>query len=80
MEFLKNNILVVGVGTKIDIEVNGERQLWEIVDFGKTDVQNGKISYQSPLIRKILGAKKGNKIHCKIMNKDILVIIKNIST
>lgn len=77
MGFPKNNF-IVGVGTKVDIEINGERQRWEIVGFEKTDIQNRKISCQSPLIQKILGAEKGDKIHCKIMSRDILVIIKNI--
>lgn len=80
MDFSKNNFLVVGIGLKIDIEVNGEHQSWKIVDFEKTDIKNGKISYHSPLIQQILGAKKGDEIRCKIMNKDIVVVIKNIST
>lgn len=80
MDFSKNNFLVVGIGLKIDIEVNGEHQSWKIVDFEKTDIKNGKISCQSPLIQQILGAKIEDKIHCKIVNRDIVVIIKNIST
>jgi len=71
--------LVVGIGKKIEIEVNGKIQNWEVVDVGKSDIEKGKISYNAPLIQYILGAKKGDKIKSKIMNKDFIIIIKKVS-
>lgn len=64
---------------KIEIEVNGEHQSWEIVNFGKSNIPNRGISYQSPLIQCILGTKKGDKIKTKIMNKYFIIVIKKVS-
>ncbi len=76
---IKNQSLAVDIDRKIEIEVNGEPQIWEIVDFGKSDIPNGKISSSAPLVQCILGAKKGDSIKSKIMNKEIKILVKNIS-
>ena len=75
----KNQSLIVDIDRKIEIEVNGEPQSWEVVNFGESDILNGKISYQAPLVQCILGAKKGDRVKGKIMNKDITVVIKDVS-
>ena len=77
--YTQNQSLIVDIGTKIEIEVNDESQQWEIVRPGESDIINGKISCQAPLIQCILGAKKEDKVKGKIMNKDITVIIKSVS-
>ena len=71
--------IVVRVGTKVTIEINGLLQSWQIVDSGKSDVLQGKISREAPLIKQILGKKKGDKIYYKIIDKNITVIIKKVS-
>ena len=75
----QNQSLTVDIGRKIEIEVNGEPQAWEIVGFGESDILNGRISCQAPLVQCILGAKKGDRVKAKITNKDITVIIKSVS-
>jgi transcription elongation GreA/GreB family factor len=77
-DLVKNQPTVVGVGTKVLIEVNGELQSWEIVDVGESDVPNGKISWQAPLIQYILGAKAGDRISCKIMDNNATIVIKQV--
>ncbi|OGZ66139.1 MAG: hypothetical protein A3C58_00700 [Candidatus Staskawiczbacteria bacterium RIFCSPHIGHO2_02_FULL_34_10] len=77
--YKKSQLLVVGVGKKVEIKINGETQFWEIVDIGKSDIEDGKISFNAPLIQSILGAKKGDKFAKKLMGNKITVVIKNIS-
>ncbi len=77
--YIQNQSLAVDIGAKIEIEVNGEPQIWEIVDFGKSDIPNGRISSSAPLVQCILGAKKGDSIKGKIMDKEIKILVKNIS-
>lgn len=77
--YKKSQSLVVGVGRKIEIEVNGKIQSWEVVDMGKSDIEKGKISFNAPLIQSIIGAKKGDKIKSKIMNRDFIIVIKKVS-
>lgn len=74
----KNHSLAVGIGTKVFLEVNGEPQVWEIVNVGEADVAKGKISREAPLVKCILGAKEGEMVKCEIMDKEITVIIKEI--
>lgn len=70
--------LVVGLGRKIEIEVNGERQRWQIVGALESDIEKGKISYYSPLIQCILGAKRSDKLDRKLVNRDVTIVIKRI--
>jgi transcription elongation GreA/GreB family factor len=78
-DIVKSQPLAVGVGTKVIIEVNGEPQEWEIVEVGNSDISNGKISRDAPLIQCILGAKEGDKISCKIVNDNATIIIRKVS-
>ncbi|TSC75925.1 MAG: Uncharacterized protein G01um101430_95 [Parcubacteria group bacterium Gr01-1014_30] len=71
---------VVGVGSKVTIEINGELQEWEIVDIGKSDVVKGKISCNAPLSKLLLGAKTGDKIKAKLMGSDVTAVIKKVSS
>lgn len=77
--FTKNQLLSVDIGTEIEIEVNGNPQNWKIVDFGQSDIPNGKISRYAPLIQPILGAKEGDRIICRVMDKNIEIVIKKVS-
>jgi len=76
--YKKIQSLVVGIGKKVEIEVNSKTQFWEIVDIGKSDIENGKISFNAPLIQSILGAKRGDKFTKKLMGNEITIVIKNI--
>lgn len=76
--FIKNLSPVVGIGTKVLIEVNNEKQEWEIVNTGLADVFNRKMSCDAPLARQILGLKQGEKINCQITDKDVEIVIKKV--
>lgn len=76
---VRKNSLLVAVGTKVLIEVNGEPQSWEIVEVGKSDIPKGKISYAAPLSQCILGSKEGDVIKCKIMDDNVTIVIEKIS-
>lgn len=76
---IKGQSLIVDIDTKIEIEVNGEPQSWEVVRFGESDIPNGKISCQAPLVQYILGASKGDIIRCKVMDRDVVIMVKKVS-
>lgn len=77
--FTQNQSPVVGIGAKVLIEVNGEQQEWEIVDVGQTDIPKGKISYQAPLIKAILGAKEEDMISCKMTDSNVKIRVRRVS-
>lgn len=79
VNFTESQPPIVSIGAKVLIDVQGELQTWEIVNPGESDIPNGKISCQAPLIQCILGAKIGDKVKVKLLYKDITVVIKDIS-
>ncbi len=52
----------VAVGTRVLVEVNGQKKELEIVGDGETDPLNGKISYQSPIGSRLLGRSQGEVV------------------
>ena len=75
---IKNQSPIVGIGTKVAIEVNGEPQVWEIVNIGESDIPKGKLSCNAPLTQCILRTREGDKINCEILNNNTKIIIKKI--
>ena len=53
---------VVGVGSRVTIEVDGQERVIEIVGDGESDPLKGKVSYQTPLGKALLGKKPGEGI------------------
>ena len=76
--YTQNQSPVVDIGVKIEIEVNGEPQIWEIVGPGKSDILNGKISCTAPLIQCLLGRKRGEVVDGRIVGRSIKVTIRDI--
>ncbi len=74
----QNQTLAVAVGTKVLIEVNGELQSWEIVNPGESDIQDGKVSCNAPIIRCILGKKEGDKVNAQIADRNVIIVVKKI--
>ena len=74
----KNQSLVVDIDRKIEIEVNGESQTWEVVNVGESDISSGKISCSAPLIRCILGREQGEKIQNMVVGNDVVITINKI--
>ncbi len=52
----------VGVGTRVTVGVNGNRQIFEIVGEWEADPANKKISHESPLGQALLGKKIGEQV------------------
>jgi transcription elongation GreA/GreB family factor len=75
---IKNKPLSLNIGTKVVLKVNGEKQIWEIVNVGKADIENGKISCEAQLIKCILGKREGETVKCNIMDEDVTIIIEKI--
>lgn len=55
----------VAVGSRVLIEINGQRRELEIVGDGEADPLGGKISYQSPIGGQLLGRKQGEVVKIK---------------
>jgi transcription elongation GreA/GreB family factor len=76
--FTENQLAAVNISTKVVLKVNGEKQIWEIVNVGKADIKNGKISCEAPLIKCILGKREGETVKCNIMDEEFTIIIEKI--
>ena len=75
----QNQSPVVSIGTKVSIEVNGEPQVWEIVNINESDIPKGKLSCNAPLAQCIWGAKNDDRITGRIIDKNVEIVIKSIS-
>lgn len=76
--FTENQSAAVNISTKVVLKVNDEKQIWEIVNAGKADIENGKISCEAPLIKCILGKREGETVKCNIMDEEFTIIIEEI--
>ena len=56
----------VGLGTTIDVEVNGNDRTYTIVGAQEADPLNGKISNESPLGEAFLGKKAGDSVDVEV--------------
>jgi len=67
---LKNLVVVengnakdrVSMGSKVTVEVNGEKRVYAIVSFNEADPISGKISNESPIGRALIDKKKGDAV------------------
>ncbi len=50
----------VQIGSKVEIEVGGEKKIIEIVDGAEADPIKGRMSCESPMGKAVLGKKKGD--------------------
>lgn len=61
----KNNTGEVQVGSTVLLNSGDKKEKFQIVGPDEADISNGKISYQSPLGKIILGKTKGSKVIIK---------------
>lgn len=61
----KKHIKEVQIGSTVLLDINKQKEEFQIVDPAEADVFNKKISHQSPLGKIILGKKKGDKVIVK---------------
>jgi transcription elongation factor GreA len=57
-----NSKEVIGMGSTVRVEVNGNEKEYTIVSFNEADPMTGKISNESPLGKAFLGKRKGEKV------------------
>lgn len=57
---------IVGVGSSIEVEVNGKAKEYTIVGAQEADPLSGKISNESPLGSAFVGKKKGDKVEVEV--------------
>lgn len=62
----ENNSGKVSVGSKVTIESEEGQETLEIVGISRTDVSKGKISYQSPIGKALLGKKEGDRVEVEL--------------
>lgn len=53
----------VSMGSKVTVEVNGEKKVYEIVSFNEADPMSGKISNESPIGRSLIDKKKDETVN-----------------
>lgn len=53
---------IVGMGSRVVVEIGGEKKEYTIVSFNEADPLVGKISNESPLGRVLIGKKAGGKV------------------
>lgn len=69
----------VRIGTKAQISVSGERQIWVIAGYGESDPDNGFIAYNTPLAQCIVGRRTGETTIGEIGGKRVAIEIIEIS-
>ena len=52
----------VNIGTKVTVTMNGRERLFTIVGAAESDVDEGRISNESPVGKALIGHKKGDKV------------------
>lgn len=74
-----NNAQRVCIGCLAQIEQNGEKKEIQIMGYGESDPKNGKISYNAPLAKSIIGAEIGEvreiTIGGRLVNLEIFNIL-----
>jgi len=67
----KNNGDKVQIGSKVSVDFDKEKQTISIMTSGQADPLNGKVSYESPLGKALLGKSKGDKFKIDINGEKI---------
>lgn len=53
---------VVDIGSKVTLSVDGDKIFYEIVGPTESDIENDKVSSESPVARALMGHKKGDSV------------------
>jgi transcription elongation factor GreA len=53
---------IVGIGSKVVVDIEGDKIEYEIVGPTESDIENNRISSESPVARSLMGRKKGEKV------------------
>ncbi len=69
----------IGMGSKVSVEIDGQKKEYTIVSFNEADPLEGRISNESPMGVAFLGRKVGEKVTVKTPKGDMTYSIKKIS-
>ncbi len=67
------------IGQKARVILSGEEMVIRVTDPVSTDVNNGSISYNSPLARAVLGSKPGDRREYEVLGNNFIVEIVEIN-
>ncbi|HCC49708.1 MAG: hypothetical protein A2445_01550 [Candidatus Jacksonbacteria bacterium RIFOXYC2_FULL_44_29] len=70
-----NKQKIVGLGSKITVSINGERQTFQILGSSETNPDQGIISHNSPLGSALMGRSEGESVKILHLGNDIVCTI-----
>jgi transcription elongation factor GreA len=56
------NTDIIGIGSKVTVDIDGDTLTYDIVGPTESDIDNNKISSESPVARALMGHTKGDKV------------------
>ncbi len=68
----------IGLGSTVTLDIEGEKVEYEIVGPTEGDLENNKVSSESPVGRNLLGHKKGDKVMISAPGGDVEYKIVNV--
>jgi len=75
----KNTTGIIAIGSKIEVERDGKKFIFEILGSHEADPASGKISNVSPLGKLLLGAKVGDTLQLNLKEKNITYKVLNVN-
>jgi transcription elongation factor GreA len=78
IEYPKNIDGKVVLGCKVNINLNGQEKNYEIVAFDEDNLEDGKISYNSPIAKSLIGKKINDNFEVNLPKSKINIKILNI--
>lgn len=70
--------MIIGLGSKVTISINGERQTFQILGSSETNPDRGIISHNSPLGSALIGHAVGERVKIHHIDNDIVCTIISI--
>lgn len=71
----KINLKKIGIGTKIELQMDGVTKHYQLCDPVEVDINKNKISPESPIGSALLGMKSGQKKEITIAGKALIIEI-----
>ncbi len=70
---------IVGLGSDIDVSINGKQYKYVLVSEQEADLTNGKISAESPIGKALMGAKVGDDIEFEAPSGTVIYRIESVA-
>lgn len=75
----KGKDAVVGLGSKVTLTIDGEKEMYTVVGEWEADPAERKISHESPLGKALLGKEKGDKVEVEAPAGKVLYTVVSVS-